>query len=396
MALSGSLTIGPDSSGRILAIENGIVVDRPVAGAPVLACPEGKIRPGNVCAHTHLYSGLVPYDMPPTVPAPETFLEILQRKWWKMDRALDGQSLRAAARDYVADALLSGTTAIIDHHESPSLIEGSLSILADACTDLGIRVLLCYGATERNGGLDEAMRGLDECATISSTPLVRGLIGLHASFTVSDETIREAGMRARALATVLHVHVAEAQSDIEDARKRGYDGPLERLIALDALVPGSIVVHGTHLTPDQVRRVDAMGCWLVHNPRSNEGNGVGYASSLSFSQHVALGTDGWNADMDEEQRALERLAKANGDTNVAGRLEAGHGLIGERFGLKETPLQPGAPGDAVVETGGNVAHVVVNGRIVVKDGTLTAADTGTIRQEARMEAGCLWKRMKAL
>ena len=396
MALSETLTIGPDRSGRILAIDEGVVADKPVPGAHVLACPNGNIVPGNVCAHTHLYSGLVPYDMPPAFPPPLTFLQILERKWWRMDRALDAESLRASTRDYVANALLAGTTAIVDHHESPSLIEGSLTILADACAEMGIRALLCYGATERNGGFEEAIRGLDECATVSPTPLLRGLIGLHASFTVSDDTIREAGNRARAMGTVLHVHVAEAQSDVADAHERGYDGPLERLIALDALVPGSIVVHGTYLTPDQVRRIDALGCWMVHNPRSNEGNGVGYASSLSSGKQVALGTDGWNADMAEEQLALERLAKANGDTRATGRLEAGHHLIGERFGLGKAPLEPGAPGDAVVRIDGHVAHVVVDGRVVVTNGTLTAADTILIRSEARSQAERLWTRMKAL
>ena len=119
--------------------------------------------------------------------------------WWRLDRALDAESLRAAARDYVARALLAGTTTLVDHHESPNLIEGSLSILAEACDDLGVRAVLCYGATERNFGREEAQRGLAECRRVPASPLVRGLVGLHASFTVSDETMREAGALAREL-----------------------------------------------------------------------------------------------------------------------------------------------------------------------------------------------------
>ncbi|MCA9559768.1 MAG: amidohydrolase family protein, partial [Myxococcales bacterium] len=101
-----------------------------------------RVRPGDVCAHTHLYSGLAPLGMPPPEPAPTNFVEILERVWWRLDRALDAASLRAAARLYVAEALLAGTTTLIDHHESPTLIEGSLDILADACAGLGVRALL--------------------------------------------------------------------------------------------------------------------------------------------------------------------------------------------------------------------------------------------------------------
>ncbi|WP_316977002.1 amidohydrolase family protein [Shumkonia mesophila] len=394
--MSGSLTIGPDRHGRTVAIAEGRIAGRPSPGAPALACPDGEIAAGHVCAHTHLYSGLAPYGMPPADPAPEGFLEILERVWWRLDRALDAEALRAAARDYVAHALLAGTTALVDHHESPRFIEGPMAILAEACEDLGMRALLCYGATERNGGRDEARRGLAECGRIAATPLIRGLVGLHASFTVSDETIREAGNLARWLGTVLHIHVAEARSDVEDARSRGFDGPLERLMALDALVPGSILAHGVHLSPDQVKAAEAASCWLVQNPRSNEGNGVGYASSLASSRHVALGTDGWNADMEEEERVLFRLAERHGDTGATGRLAAGQTLIAERFGFTASGLQPGAPGDVVVREDGRVRQVVIDGHVVVRDGKLARDDIGAIEAEARQQATRLWDRMAVL
>ncbi|MFZ2489975.1 MAG: amidohydrolase family protein, partial [Thermoanaerobaculia bacterium] len=160
-----------------------------------------------VNAHTHLYSGLAPLGMPPPLQKPESFVEILERIWWRLDRALDADSLRAAARYYVAESLLAGTSVLIDHHESPSLIEGSLDILADVCEELGIRALLCYGATERNGGRHEGLQGVQECRRFIATrrsKLVRGAVGLHASFTVSDEIVAEAAAAARDLHTVVH------------------------------------------------------------------------------------------------------------------------------------------------------------------------------------------------
>ncbi len=388
-----ALVVGPDRHGLSVAIDDGRVVAEPPAGAARLPCSDGEIAPGAVCAHTHLYSGLARYGLPPPAPPPRNFLEILERVWWRLDRALDAPSLDAAARDYVARALLAGVTTLIDHHESPNLIEDSLPILAAASSDLGIRALLCYGASERNFGREEARRGLAACRNIPASPLVRGLVGLHASFTVSDDTIREAGALARALGTVVHVHVAEDGADVEDARRRGYVGPLERLIELDALPPGSILAHGVHLGGDQVRRAVAAGAWFVHNPRSNEGNRVGYAAALSATSRVALGVDGWDPDMTVEEAALKRLAAANGDAGADGRLAAGQALAAERFGAASRALSSGSLGDLVVRRDGKVAHVVVGGRVVVRDGALMTGDFERITADGRAEAGRLWARM---
>jgi cytosine/adenosine deaminase-related metal-dependent hydrolase len=396
MALTGSLQIGPDRKGRSVAVVDGLVAAAAPDGTPALPCPDGEIAPGAVCAHTHMYSGLAPYGMPSPAAPPENFVQILERVWWRLDRALDAESLRAAARDYAARALVAGTTTLVDHHESPNLIEGSLSIIADACRELGIRAVLCYGATERNFGREEARRGLAECRRVIASPLFRGLVGLHASFTVSDDTVREAGDLARELGTVVHVHVAEDRADIEDARSRGAVGPLERLFSLGALPPGSILAHGVHLSAEQVRLAEQRGCWFVHNPRSNEGNHVGYAGALSQSQKVALGTDGWSPDMAEEERALSRLAASHRDTGVGGRLAAGHTLTAERFGTNPQPLAPGAVGDVVVRDNGRIRHVVVGGRVVVADGRLLSGDADSISAAARTAAAQLWDRMASI
>lgn len=391
-----SITLGPDRTGRVVAIVDGVIAATPDPAAPVIACADGEIAPGAVCAHTHLYSGLASYGIPAAEPAPDTFLDILERVWWRLDRALDAAALRASARDYVAKALLSGTTSLVDHHETPAFIEGSLAVLAAAAEELGMRALLAFGATERNFGRAEAKAGLAECAAIDDGPLVRRLVGLHASFTVSDDTIREAGELCRALGTVMHVHVAEAAEDVEDARRRGYAGPLQRLLALDALPAGSIVAHGVHLTAEEVAETARRGIWLIQNPRSNEGNRVGYPVNLRHSWKVALGTDGWNADMAAEEEALFRLAAAHGDDKAAGRLEAGQKLIAERFGLAGVGLAPGAAGDLVLRRDGRVDMVVVGGRPVVAEGRLVGGDAGTIEAEARHEAARLWSRMAAL
>lgn len=292
---------------------------------------------GFVNAHTHIYSGLAPFGMPAPAQAPENFVQILERIWWRLDRALDAPALRASARWYVAEALRLGTVGLVDHHESPNFIAGSLDVLADAAQEMGMPAVLCFGATERNGGVAEARAGLAECRRFIRTnrrPLVRGVVGLHASFTVSDDTIREAGALCRELGTVLHVHMAEDLADVDDARRRGWAGPLERLVALNALPPGSILAHGVHLTQDQVREAERLGCWLVQNPRSNRGNRVGYAGALRASTRVALGTDGYESDLGAELEALMDEATLHGDDLAAAgrRPDAGHALLAERFG----------------------------------------------------------------
>jgi cytosine/adenosine deaminase-related metal-dependent hydrolase len=322
-----------------------------------------------VNAHTHLYSGLAPFGMPAPSPPPATFLEILERVWWRLDRALDEASLRAAARYYVSAARGAGTAVLVDHHESPGVIERSLDVLADACAEFGVPAILCYGATERNGGREEARRGLAECRRFireNTRPRVAGVVGLHASFTVSDDTIREAGELCRELATVLHVHLAEDAVDVEDARRRGYQGPLERLSALGALVPGSILAHGVHLSLEQAKKAAEAGCWLVQNPRSNRNNRVGYGLSLRAAARVALGTDGFASDMQEEARVLATIAAKEGDLPdpSAERLAAGWEIVRERLGLSPETAPPTPP----------------------------PPDFAAIEAEARAEAEKLWQR----
>jgi cytosine/adenosine deaminase-related metal-dependent hydrolase len=348
---------------------------------------------GFVNAHTHIYSGLAPLGLPLPEPPPENFVQILGRIWWRLDRALDAVSLAAAARLYASEALLHGTTTLIDHHESPNWIDGSLDVIADACHELGIRAVLCFGATERNGGREEARRGLAECRRfiLSNTrPLVRGVVGLHAPFTVSDETIREAGEQCALLGTVLHVHVAEAAVDVEDAVCRRFAGPLERLSILEGLPRGSIIAHGVHLTPEQVKLADQLGCWIVQNPRSNAQNKVGYPRGLTCSTRVALGTDGFPSDMRAETAALALESAHQGESPdvVQRRLDGGHALVSDLFG----PV-----GDSCdLRENGQVERLVIGGRTVVLNGELQTGDVEEIRRTAAEAAPELWHRMTEL
>lgn len=410
-----------DSVPRSLLVDGGRIAGQGIAavGTKRLECTWDEVvaRPGDVNAHTHLYSGLAPLGMPEPKRQPRNFLQILERVWWRLDRALDEDSLRASARLYIAEALSLGTTLLVDHHESPGFIDGSLDVIADAAEELGVRMVVCYGATERNGGRKEAKAGLAECRRFlkkNKRPLVRGMVGLHASFTVSDETIEEAGALARELGVGLHVHVAEDGADVEDARKRGYRDPVDRLIALDALPEGSILAHGVHLDERAVKRVAERGCWLVQNPRSNRNNKVGWPYALAKSDKVAVGTDGFPPDMDAERKALIEIGSEAKDTKLLPggktgarydrRCQAGWELAAEIFESTFSPLEAGSIADVAVYSRHDIPglptelplHVVVDGRVVLKDWKLAAVDFREIAAEARVQAKRLWKRMAKL
>ena len=147
----------------------------------------GSTTAGLVCGHHHLYSALA-RGMPAPPSPPTNFVEILEQIWWRLDVALDEEMIRWSAMLGAVEALSCGTTGIIDHHESPSAIDGSLSIIADACAEVGVRVSCAYGVTDRHGSA-EARRGLAENERFLRAG-GRGMVGVHAAFTCRDETLR--------------------------------------------------------------------------------------------------------------------------------------------------------------------------------------------------------------
>ena len=264
---------------------------------PFSGTPTGTTTPGLVCGHHHLYSALA-RGMPAPPSRPVDLMSILRQIWWRLDVALDLEMLRWSAMLGALEALQCGTTAIIDHHEGPNAIEGSLHVIADACAEVGVRVKCAYGVTDRwqdDGSLwphdgvpppamtDAARRGLDECVRFVRSG-GDGMVGIHAAFTCSDETLEAAAGLARDLGVGVHVHVAEGSIDTPAA------GRLQPLVADDWLL-----VHCVYLDR-------TLPGTIAHNPRSNMNNGVGYSRPATRTNNTILGTDGIGADMLEEFR----------------------------------------------------------------------------------------------
>ncbi len=335
---------------------------------------------GMVCAHHHLYSALA-RGMPAPPKTPTRFIEILEQIWWRVDVALDLEMIRAAARLGALEALECGTTAIIDHHESPNAIEGSLTVIADACAEVGVRVLCAYGATDRHGP-EGAGRGLAENERFLRAG-GRGFVGLHAAFTCSDATIEAAAGLASDLGVGVHIHVAEAVDDI-DAPKR-----LAHLTADDWLL-----VHCVQL--DEHAGLRGL---IAHNPRSNMNNAVGYGRPARFSNRVVLGTDGIGADMLEEVRlAYVRLREhdvTETPTTVWRWLEAGYDLVPEARGDTVTWSADGAddPWFVAFSPGLRAREVVIDGETMLRDGIATRVDPDEVRATAARHARRLFARL---
>jgi cytosine/adenosine deaminase-related metal-dependent hydrolase len=333
---------------------------------------------GMVCAHHHLYSTLA-RGMPAPPKQPTGFGEILEQVWWRLDAALDLEMLRASARLGATEALMSGTTAIVDHHESPNAIEGSLDVIAEACAEVGVRVVCAYGVTDRHGA-DGARRGLAENERFLRSG-GRGLVGVHASFTCTDDTLAAAAGLAADLGVGVHIHVAEGPEDHAAGERlaglAGDDWLLVHCVSLDRDLPGTI----------------------AHNPRSNMNNAVGYAAPARRPNPIVLGTDGIGADMLEEFR-LAYVAHRADDVTASpdtawSWLEHGYALV------------PEARDDTVtwsydhVESAWHVAftpgiraeRVVADGEVLLESGRPTRVDLDEVRSKAAEQAVRLHARL---
>jgi len=337
--------------------------------------------PGLVCAHHHLYSALARGMPPPPGGPPADFTQILERVWWRLDAALDLDLVRWSALLGAVEALEAGTTAIVDHHASPSAIDGSLDVIAEACAEVGVRVVCAYEVTDRHGPAGAAA-GLAENERFLKAG-GRGLVGAHACLTLSDATLEAVAGLAAERGVGVHVHVGEDASDA---------GAAERLRphATDAW----LLAHCVHAGPPLPGTV-------AHNPRSNMNNGVGYARPARWAaagNRVVLGSDGIGAAMVDEF-ALAYAAQRADDVTATpetawGWLAAGADLVPEVAGDEVTWAADRAdPWYLAFTPGVRAERVVVGGEVVVEGGVCTRVDAARIRARAWEEARRLWARL---
>jgi cytosine/adenosine deaminase-related metal-dependent hydrolase len=403
----GDVRVEPGPGGGVEVLPPGAPGD----GAREIDCSGRIVTRSFVVGHHHIYSALA-RGMPAPPRTPRSFVEILELIWWRLDRCLDEEMIRASAIAAGIEAALAGTTFVIDHHASPNAAPGSLGIIAEELDRVGLSHLLCYEMSDRDGpesreaGLEETERYLS-----SGRP---GLVGMHASFTVSDDLLGRCVELAERFGTGVHVHVAEAASDEEHCMGTHGRPCVVRLREAGALdLPGTILAHCIHLDAYEREMVRGSGAWVAQQTESNQNNAVGILDAASLGERVMLGTDGMHGDCLAGARATYLAAQAGeGGLSPAGayaRLRAAHRYLEERGVAGDGPnnlvvldYRPPTPitrenWPTHVVYGVNrmsVRHVVAEGRPIVEDGRCTLVDEDTEMDFARGQAERLWARLR--
>jgi len=386
------------------------------------------VMPGFICAHTHFY-GAFARGMALKAEPPTNFSEILERLWWRLDKALTLEDVRYSALICLVDAIRHGTTTLIDHHASPNAIEGSLETIASAVKEGGVRACLCYEVSDRDGE-EKATQGLKENREFIGAardgkfgPLIAGTFGLHASLTLSDATLKKAVEAAEG--TGFHIHVAEDIADVRDSLKKSGLRVVERLNKMGILGERTIAAHCVHIDAYEMDILRETKTKVVHNPRSNMNNAVGAADVLGMLRRhivVGLGNDGFSNNMFEEMKAAYLIHKhvqwdpqampADEVISIATRNNArivnlffSHPLGKLSIGayadiillryLPPTPLRLGnLPWHIIFGMDGSqVDTTIVGGRILMQGRRLVTLDEEAIFARAQELARDLWVRV---
>ncbi|MCB9837913.1 MAG: amidohydrolase family protein [Phycisphaeraceae bacterium] len=378
-------------------------------GADVIDCAGRIVTPSFAIAHHHIYSALA-RGMPAPPRPPENFLEILQLIWWRLDKALDIDMVRACAQAVAIDALRSGVTFIIDHHASPNCAEGSLHAIAEVLDGAGLGHLLCYELSDRDGP-DRRDAGLRETGAYLESH--QGLVGLHASFTVSTALLTAAVEMAREFGTGLHIHVAEDEIDQEFCQDNHNCRVVERLHAAGVLEPTeTVLAHCIHLDDDERAIIADSAAWVSQQSESNQNNAVGALDAGAFPDRTMIGTDGMHSDALGAARAAFLMAQREeggmSPRAAYDRLRAVHEYLASNgfegdAGNNLVILDYNPPTPITAENwpahlmyGVSRAHVesvIAGGRLALDRGRCTLIDEESALANCREQAARLWEKL---
>jgi putative selenium metabolism protein SsnA len=387
------------------------------------------LMPGNICAHTHFY-GAFARGLAIPGPAPKDFPEILKKLWWPLDKSLTLEDVRLSALVCLVDAIKHGTTTLIDHHASPNAIEGSLNVIANAVEEAGLRAVLCYEVTDRDGkakadaGIAENVRFM-ESLKANPRPSIAGTFGLHAGLTLSDVTLGACMEANRKFGGGFHIHVAEHEADEEDSVSKYKMRVVQRLDRAGILGNRTIVAHAVHADPWELAALRRTATWVTHQPRSNMNNAVGamaFDDMLRGGIKLCLGNDGFSNNMWAEWKEAYLLHKvanrdprrANG-TDIINAACDNNARLAELFFPAEQlgKIAKGAAADLILVdyhrftpmTAGNLAwHVLFGfessmvtatigaGRLLMKDRQLLTLNERAIAAEALARVPDVWAR----
>jgi putative selenium metabolism protein SsnA len=392
---------------------------------------QGKLlMPALINCHTHLYSTLGRGIALPG-RAPRNFSEILRKLWWRLDSALGEEDIYYSALVGLIDSAKAGVGMLVDHHSSPNACPGSLDIIERAFGEVGLRGALCFETSDRNGpvraqeAIAENVRFLERVRhNKEGERMVKGNFGLHASFTLTDATLRQCVEANQMLGAGFHIHVAEDQCDVKLTQDRFHKRPIQRLCDLGVLDERTLAAHCVHVSAVDMACLARRGVNVVHNPQSNCNNAVGAANLTGLLRRsilVGLGSDGYSPRMWEEfltashvQKLRSRHLSAGHSAGCAAALLNNRAIVKKIWGWDIGQIRRGARADLMLvdyypptplmaaNSFGHIlfgiAHapvdsLIVNGRFVVRDHRCVSVDEHAISERARAQARRLWERL---
>lgn len=412
---------------KIMAVGDAAGMKQLFLDAEAIDCTGKIILPGFICAHHHFYSTMARGMAIPGEPA-SNFVEILERLWWKVDRALDEEDITLSAQIPLIECIRNGTTTVIDHHASPGMPDGSLDLIEQAVRQAGLRASLCYEVSDRNviaDGIQENERFIRKIG--KGDGQIAAMMGLHASFTLSDETLEKCVGIARDAGVGCHVHVAEDLADRGDSLKRYGMPTVHRLEKMGTAGPKSLYIHCIHIDESEMDLIAATDTGVVHNPESNMNNAVGVTPLFKLLERnvlVGLGTDGMSSDMLSQMRAAYLMHRlANSDPRVAfveapKLLLENNAKIAERqLGIRLGEIAEGLSADlaildyqppTVLNEKNFLGHLifglvdatvdttVCKGKILMQGKKISSMDEERIAARSRERAPRMWERLAAL
>lgn len=390
---------------------------------------KGKvIMPGLINTHHHIYSAFARGMDAKEAPS-QNFNEILERLWWKLDKKLTLQDTKYSSYTTYIDCIKNGVTTVFDHHASPMSITDSLFTIGDVAKELGIRTSLCYEVSDRDGlkitdeGINENVNFI-KYANEDSSDMIKGLFGLHASFTLSNETLEKCAKEIQGLNSGFHIHAAEGIADLHDSLKNNGKRVIERLYDFDILGEKTLAVHCVHINDREMDLLKYTNTNVVNNPESNMGNAVGCSPVLEMINkgiNIGMGTDGYTSDLFESMKVFPIIQRHNRcNPSVAFNetfkllFENNRNIANKFFNKDIGILKEGSYGDVIIVdynpltpmnasninghmlfgfTGRSVLTTIINGKVVMKNRELVNIDEERIFASSREIAQKLWDKM---
>ena len=387
---------------------------------------KGKlIMPAFINIHEHIYSAMA-RGLSIKGYNPKGFLDILDGQWWTIDRKLTLEQTKYSAMDTMISCIRNGVTTIFDHHASFGHIKDSLFTIADVAKELGIRSCLCYEVSDRDG-MDKAREAVMENAEFiryalkDDSDMLAGMMGMHAQFTISDETMELAAAN-KPDEVGYHIHVAEGIEDLHDCLKKYGKRIVDRLMDCNILGEKTLLGHCIYINPHEMELIKDTNTMVVHNPESNMDNACGCPPTMKLVHRgilTGLGTEGYTHDMTESYKVANVLHKHHlCDANAAwGEVpkmlfENNAAIANRYFKAPLGVLKEGAAADVIVVdyiapthldenninghimfgmTGRDVVTTIANGKVLMKDREVTVVDVEEAYAKCRESSAKLWK-----